>query len=368
MFRQLFAQNTPQDWLLALLAVVVVIGVLHAARKLVLHRLTDIASRSANTLDDLAVEILTATRYLLAVAIAIYVATLFLVLPPALDKFVDRAFVGLILLQVGFWATTGFDFWLRRRFSQGDEANAGSLEMTRSLLSFIGRIVLWALVLLLILDNLGLDVTALVASLGIGGIAIALAVQNVLGDLFASLSITVDKPFVINDFIIVDDVMGTVEHVGLKTTRIRSLGGEQIVVSNNDLLSSRIRNYKRMEQRRITFALGVTYDTSADQLEEISGLIRQAIQAQFDTRFDRAHFKSFGASSLDFEAVYYVLKPDFNVYMDIQQAINLFLVRAFAERGIEFAFPTQTLHVDGGLELTRPRIKQEPSQSEASAG
>jgi len=220
--------------------------------------------------------------------------------------------------------------------------------MTLSLLSFLGRVVLWALILLLMLDNLGINVTALITSLGIGGIAVALAVQNILGDLFAALSIAIDKPFVIGDFIVVGDALGTVEHVGLKTTRIRSLGGEQIVFSNNDLLTSRIRNYKRMQERRAVFTVGVTYGTPAEKLEQIAPLIREAIEAQDDVRVDRAHFKNLGAFALEFEAAYYVLKPDFSFLMDVQQAINLQLVRSFAQHGIEFAFPTQPLHINSG--------------------
>jgi small-conductance mechanosensitive channel len=181
-----------------------------------------------------------------------------------------------------------------------------------------------------------------------------LAVQNILGDLFASLSIAIDKPFVIGDFIIVGDHMGSVEHVGLKTTRVRSLSGEQIIFSNNDLLKSRVRNYKRMQERRALFAIGVTYDTPVEQLEVIPGLIEQAIKGQENARFDRAHFRGFGPSSLDFEAVYYVLKPDYGIYMDVQQAINLKLVRDLTEQKIQFAFPTQTLHISGGLQVTPP--------------
>jgi len=226
--------------------------------------------------------------------------------------------------------------------------------MTHSLLSFLGRVVLWSLVALLVLDNLGLNVTALVASLGIGGVAVALAVQNILGDLFASLSIAVDQPFVIGDSIVVDGLAGKVEHVGLKTTRIRALSGEQIVFSNNDLLKSRIHNYKRMEERRALFTLGVTYDTPHAKLARIAGWIRSAIESQEGVRFERAHFKTFGPSSLDFEAVYFVLSPDYSKFMDIQQAINLELVRVFAEQGIEFAFPTQTVYLAGQLPNPAP--------------
>jgi small-conductance mechanosensitive channel len=345
LLRQLLANNTAEHWLTALLAATAFLIVLYVLRGVVLHRLRRMAGNTVTLIDDFLVEVLSVTRFLLAGAASLYIASLFLVLPPSMEKVVDRTVIGLMLLQCGFWTTRALDFWLRHRFSQGDADEMGAREMTRSLLSFLGRMALWALAVLLILDNLGLNVTALIASLGIGGIAVALAVQNILGDLFASLSIAIDKPFVIGDFIIVDDLMGTVEHVGLKTSRIRSLGGEQIIFSNNDLLKSRIRNYKRMQERRVVFAMGVTYDTAEAQLELIPGMIRQAIEAQPAARFDRAHFKGFGAFSLDFEAVYYVREPDYNVYMDAQQAINLQLVREFAAHGIGFALPTQTLHI-----------------------
>lgn len=345
-------QNTSEHWLSALLAVATFLAVIYLLRGIVLSRLKRMASKTDTVIDDFLVEILLATRIVLATAGSLAIASQFLALPPGLEKGVDRAVVGLMMLQFGFWVSCGLEFWLKHRFSQGEAEGSGAREMTRSLLSFLGRIVLWALVALLILDNLGLNVTTLIASLGIGGIAVALAVQNILGDLFASLSIAIDKPFVIGDFIVVDDLMGTVEHVGLKTSRVRSLSGEQIIFSNNDLLKSRIRNYKRMQERRIVFSIGVTYETPATELEHIPAIIRSAIESQEKARFDRAHFKQFGAFSLDFEAVYYVREPDFAVYMDAQQAINLQLVREFDERSIEFAFPTQTLHIASAPDMT----------------
>jgi small-conductance mechanosensitive channel len=208
------------------------------------------------------------------------------------------------------------------------------------------KVVLWAAVVLIALDNLGVHITTLVAGLGVGGIAVALAVQNILGDLFSSVTIILDKPFVIGDFIIVGDFLGSVEHIGLKTTRVRSLSGEQLVFANSDLLKSRIRNFKQMTERRIVFAFGVIYQTAADKLAAIPGLVREIVEAQPQARFDRAHFKAFGGSSLDFEVVYWVTNPDYNLYMDIQQAINLGLFRRFAAEGIEFAYPTQTLYVE----------------------
>jgi small-conductance mechanosensitive channel len=186
-------------------------------------------------------------------------------------------------------------------------------------------------------------ITTLVASLGIGGIAVAMALQNILGDIFASLSILLDKPFVVGDFIIVETHMGTVEYIGLKTTRIRSLSGEQLVFSNSDLLKSRIRNYKRMAERRVVFSIGVVYQTDHDTLKKIPDLIRKIIEDQDQVRFDRSHFQGYGEFSLNFETVYYVLSPDYNRYMDVQQAINLAIFRQFETLNIGFAYPTQTV-------------------------
>jgi small-conductance mechanosensitive channel len=212
-------------------------------------------------------------------------------------------------------------------------------------LSFIGKLGLWSLVLLIALQNLGVEVTALLASLGVGGIAVALAAQNILGDLFASLSIYFDRPFVVGDFIIVDSLLGTVEKVGLKTTRIRSLHGEQLIFSNNDLLNSRIRNYKRMLERRILFSIGVVYGTAYEKLVRVPEILRDAIEREELARFDRAHFRGYGDSSLDFEIVYWVTLPDYNTYMDIQQRINFEIFRRFEEEEIAFAFPTRTVHI-----------------------
>ena len=246
--------------------------------------------------------------------------------------------------QGGLWVSTALVAWLdhRRKVTlDEDKAVAGSIGIIR----FVARLAVWAMVLLLTLDNLGVDITALVAGLGIGGIAVALALQNVLGDLLASLSIALDQPFVIGDFVIVGEHMGTVEYIGIKSTRLRSLTGEQIVISNADLLSSRLRNYGRMYERRVVFALGVTYETPRDKLLRIAPLLREIVEAQEGVRFDRAHFAKYGKYSLDFEIVYHVQSPDFGRYMDAQQAINFRIHEAFETLGVEFAYPTQTLRV-----------------------
>ena len=222
------------------------------------------------------------------------------------------------------------------------ESNAGAVTTLTSV-GFVLRMMIWVMLILIGLDNLGVNITTLIAGLGIGGIAVALALQNILGDLFASFSIVLDKPFVIGDFIIIDDCMGTIEHVGLKTTRIRSLSGEQLIFSNGDLLKSRIRNYKRMFERRVVFSLGVVYQTPYDKISQIPEMIRQAVEKNSQVRFDRAHFKAFGDYALLFEVVYWIQDPDYTIYMDIQQAINLDMFKQFSEAGIEFAYPTQTL-------------------------
>lgn len=217
--------------------------------------------------------------------------------------------------------------------------------VTTTLLAYFIRAVVWVIALLAILDNLGVNITALVTSLGIGGVAIALAVQAVLSDLFASISIGLDKPFEVGDFVVFGSVAGTIEHIGLKTTRIRSLGGEQVVCSNTELLKQTIQNYKRMEQRRVVFTLRVPYDTPVEVLAALPGDVRAQIESQAATRYDRAHIATFGDYGLEIEAVYYVMSADYNRYMDIQQAINLGILHAFAARGVMLRPQERMLHL-----------------------
>jgi small-conductance mechanosensitive channel len=242
--------------------------------------------------------------------------------------------------QLGVWIAAAIGIWIDRRRQHTlteNRAAAGSLGIIR----FIANVLIWALVLLATLDNLGINITALVAGLGIGGVAVALALQNVLGDLFASLAIALDRPFVIGDFLEIDAFLGSVENIGIKTTRLRSLDGEQIIMSNSNLLSSRVRNFGRMTERRVAFGTSVGYETPVEMLERIPALLREIVKAQKDVRFDRSHFQKHGVSSLDFETVYYVTTPDFNRYMDIQQTINLALHRKFLELSVPFASATQ---------------------------
>jgi small-conductance mechanosensitive channel len=339
-----FLGNSLRAWLLALLTTIVILAALWLTKRLLISRLAALAGRTKTDLDDLLVSVLKRTNFYLLTLLALYAGSLILRLPQTVDYWFGKVALFVVLVQVGIWGEAFITTSIQHYQEKNLEGDAGRVTTLRAA-SFLVKLVLFTIILLLALENLGIEITTLVASLGVGSIAVALAVQNILADLFASLSIALDQPFVIGDFIIVDDYMGTVENVGLKTTRIRSLSGEQLIFANNDLLNSRIRNYKRMGERRVLFSFGVTYETPYEKLEKIPGIVRQMIEAQKQTRFDRAHFSSFGDSALLFEVVYYVLSADYNQYMDIQQVINLELIQRFEGEGIEFAYPTQTLYV-----------------------
>jgi small-conductance mechanosensitive channel len=340
----LLQANSLTSWLTAAAVTLVTYLVLRIAHAIVHNRLAALAKRTPFQWDDITVAMMERTKGLFIAIVALYFGATFLTLPPRVDAIIRAVAVLALLIQSGIWISSGFGMWLASYTQRVLEADRSSAT-TMSALGFIVKVALWSLILLVALDNLGFNVRTLIAGLGVGGVAVALAVQNILGDLFASLSIVLDKPFVLGDFLIVDDHLGTVERIGLKTTRLRSLGGEQLIFSNSDLLKSRLHNYGRMYERRVVFSVGVTYQTARAKLELIPQIIREAIQAQQKTRFDRSHLKEFGDFSINFESVYYVLGPDYNLYMDVQQAINLQLHKRFEEEGIEFAYPTQTLFV-----------------------
>ena len=350
--------NSLGRWLIALALVLLVGMVVPAVRARLERRLR--TATPGHPMLGYGAEILAGTRRSILLLLALFIGARAVELPAKVDAALTTLTAVALLLQVTLWAQRVFNVWLGNYEQRARHGDGGDATIV-GLISFVGRTAIWAIALLMILDNLGFNITTLVASLGIGGVAIALAVQNVLADLFASLSIGLDKPFVVGDFIIVDDLMGTVEHVGLKTTRLRSLSGEQLVFSNGDLLKSRIRNYKRMYERRIVFTFGVVYDTPRETLARLADEVRAIIEAQPKTRFDRAHFFRFGEFSLDFEVVYFVLDPDYNLYMDIQQAINLAIMARFEALDVGFAFPTSTLRVE-----SLPTIKPARDRSAVS--
>lgn len=335
--------NPVRNWMIAIAAAVLSVVVLYAVRRIVRRHFVAVAGRTVTRADDILIEVLAGTRFLAVLAVAIFVGGHFIELHPKVERIVQHGVMVALLLQAAIWAQRAIVAWIRYSLeSRHDDASAAT---TLSVIGFIAKVALWSVALLMVLANLGFNVTGLVAGLGIGGVAVALAVQNIVGDLFASFVIAMDKPFALGDFIVVGDFKGTVDRLGIKTTRLRSVGGEEISMPNGALLNSNIRNFKRMRERRILFRFGVLYQTPPDKIERIPAMVREIVAARSDTRFERAHFLSYGESSLDFEVVYHVLSPDYNVYADAQHAINVALFRQFAEAGIEFAYPTRTIYL-----------------------
>jgi small-conductance mechanosensitive channel len=312
-------------------------------RHIVVTRWRANASKTRTKVDDFAVDLIARTRAWFLVGASIAIGTLALDLS---DQVRHQVFVMLVILgisQLGAWGSWLVRVYIEHRFGEGADTDPAK-RTGMTILQVIAQVAVWSVVGLVLLDQIGVDITALVAGLGVAGIAVGLALQNVLGDLFASISILLDKPFVVGDFIVVGEFSGTVEEIGIKTTRVRSLGGEELIFANNDLLQSRVRNYKRMQERRVVFQLGVVYQTGLAQLEAIPTMMRDIVASTENVRFDRAHFMRYGDSSLVFEVVYYVLGNDYLLYAESQQTINLAIFRQFEREGIEFAYPTQTLH------------------------
>lgn len=340
-------QNTVLAWMIALGVCAAIFGIVNLLLRFVKGRVAAFALHSDTVWDDVLVHALQKTKQTFVVLVSLYGGSTFLVLPSRVTQLFGVVVAVAVLVQLGLWLSSGLSFWLRGYTQRQLEHDRG-IATTVSAIGFMAKVVIWVLLLLVALDTAGINVTAMVAGLGIGGIAVALAAQNILGDVFASLSIVMDKPFVLGDAIRVGDMIGTVEKIGLRTTRVRSISGEGIVFPNGDLLKSRIRNFGSMAQRRVIFEIGVTYQTTREQLTRIPGIIRDAVTANTDMRFDRSHFMRYGDFALNFETVYFVLTPDYNRYMDIHQAVLLTIHEQFEAEGIEFAFPTQTLI------LTRP--------------
>lgn len=337
--------NPLDQWLVALAIGLGLVLLTILTKAILTRRFFKLDQASENNIYGLFASLVKKVSGLLIFLPAIYIGALRLKLPESLFTWLSSFAVIAVIAQISIWANLLISYGLKQyeiRLSN----TSGERITTMRTLAFVGRLILLAVSLLLVLDNIpGVKITTLVASLGIGGIAVAMAVQNILADLFASLSIVFDKPFVIGDFIIVDTHMGAVEYIGLKTTRIRSLSGEQLIFANSDLLNSRIRNFKRMAERRVMFLMGVHYDTAYELLKKIPEMIKEAVLAQGNVRFDRSHFQGYGESALNFETVYYVLAADYTIYMDIQQGINLELYRRFKEEGISFAYPTRTVYL-----------------------
>jgi len=341
--------NLVSEYLLAL--IILIIGLLFirfVLKRFIFKRLRNWIANSKIGLDSRLTKIVQNSLIPLLYLGVVYVSIRNLELHPILDQSIDA--IGLIVATIIGIRFIGnliefvlVTYWLR---GKDDETR----EQSVAILSPALRIIAWTIGIIFLLGNLGFDISALVASLGIGGIAIALAAQGVFQELFSYFAILLDRPVQIGDFIILGDLIGTVEHIGIKTTRLRSLSGEEIILSNSDLTSSRIHNYKRMQERRIVFSLGVTYETGLEQLQGMPQYIQEIIDRTENTRFDRCHFKSYGDFSLNFETVYYMMTPDYTAYMDAQQKINFEIKECFEKKGIDMAYPTQVLYITNSNE------------------
>lgn len=333
-------------WLTSILVFALAFVALFWGKRLIFLRFKALSKKTDNKVDDMLAEVLVSIKVFFMLAISLYVATYPFGLSAHTNSIIGKTVFVIVMIQIAISGNILIKFimenYVLQKMSQ-DASNAAII----SIAVFMTKLLLYIVLLLLTLNNFGIDVTALVAGLGVGGIAIALAVQSILGDLFASFTIVLDKPFLVGDFIVVGDNMGNVEKIGIKTTRVRSISGEQLIFPNGQLLQGQIKNFKRMQERRILFNLGVVYKTSMENVKKIPLILKEIIGEQEKARFERSHFKGYGEYALNFETVYWVEDPDFNVYMDIQQRINIKIYERFAKEGIEFAYPTQTIYGAG---------------------
>jgi small-conductance mechanosensitive channel len=341
---QIYFGNTILEYITAIGIFVLVIIVVKIFRIVVLKRLKKWAAKTQTTIDDFILNGIKKSIIPILYYSAIYFAARSLNLSDSARNIFDVLSIVVVTFFIVRLITSTLDYSIISYAAKQEEADQKAKQLKS--ISALARIIIWGVGLVFLLDNLGFDISAVVAGLGIGGIAVALAAQTILGDLFSYFIIFFDKPFELGDYIKVGDKNGTIEHIGIKTTRIRALNGEQLVFSNTDLTSSRLHNFKKLQKRRVVFMLGVIYETSAERLEMIPDLVKNIIAEEENSDYDRGHFKEFGDFSLNFEFVYYVLNPDYSIYMDTQHNINMKIFNKFKEEGIEFAYPTQLVYVN----------------------
>lgn len=339
-----FFGNTGYDYVVAFVIFVVLIIVLKIIKIIIVGRLRQLAKKTKTDFDDTLIEIFGKVKPPFYFFVALFFAIKSLELPSLAGTGFKVIFYIVIVWEIINGLGKLVDYFADKYLSQmeGEGKQGQNKAMVRAV-NMIVKAILWALGLTLILANLGVNVTSIIASLGIGGLAVALALQNVLRDIFSSFSIYIDKPFMVGDFIVIGDDKGTVEKIGMKTTRIRTTQGEELVISNTELTEARVRNFKKMEKRRVAFELGVTYETKQDKLKAIPDIIKEIVGAVKGAEYDRCHFKSYGDSSLNFEIVYYVNSAEYADYMNVNQVVNLKIFERFAKEKIDFAYPTRTV-------------------------
>ncbi len=324
---------SPESWIIAAAVGSASYIVLYAALRFIAGRVGALAKKTGGLPGEIVAEVLLYTNRFIIFLIAVLIGLSVIELPPNWQGWLSQGWVVVIGIQIALWLNRAINVWMRQHLARvgSDMRNRA----TTTTLVLLMRFAVWLTTGLAVLANLGVNITALVASLGIGGIAVALGLQTILSDLFASLAIALDKPFEAGDFISFGTNQGTVTRVGVKTTRIRSLSGEMVIISNTELLKQIVRNYRPMQQRRVEFAFRIASQTPVEQVAALPQVLRDIVGTISQARFERAHFKSFAGSALEYEVVYYVLEPQYAAYMDIQQHINLELMRACAARQIQ---------------------------------
>lgn len=340
--RELFG-NSIQEYLLMLGAITLGLLLVSIFKKVILKRIREAVSKSQTTIDDFIVDSLAHFVMPMVHFTIIYSGLKTLVWPVRFTNLLEVVFV-VIITYYFIRLISSIVLKMLQSYIRRQEGGEEKVKQMGGVILIINAVI-WMIGLIFMLANLGYDVTAIIAGMGIGGIAIALAAQNIIGDLFNYFVIFFDRPFEVGDFLVIGDKNGVVDNIGIKTTRIRTLSGEQLVISNSDMTSSRIHNFKKMQRRRIVFTVGVTYETPVEQVKIIPGILKEIVESESRVDFDRAHFKAFGDSSLDFEIVYIINSAEFNTYMDIQQEFNIQIYEKFAEMGVSIAFPTRTLYL-----------------------
>jgi small-conductance mechanosensitive channel len=356
--RQEYWNNPAQDYLIAVAVIVLGVVVLQVIRSVVLTRFRDFAWNSETDVDDFVFTIIHKSILPLCYMLLIWAALRTLTLSAGFAAALHVAVIVVCVFFIVRFLVAGIEYaltlYLRKK---GREQTGNALRG----LMIIVRLLLFTFGIIFLLDNLGYNVATVLTGLGIGGIAIALAAQTILGDVFAYFAILFDKPFEVGDFLVVEGQQGTISHIGIKTTRFESLSGEQLAYSNKKLTETWIHNYSRMQKRRAVFGFNLPYDTPVNKLETIPGEVKKIITSQANISIDRVHFVAFQESYLYFEAVYYFLTPDYGAYMDTQQAINLAIMRRFEEIGVSFAFPSTTISFRRPANMAGDGLDRQPA-------
>lgn len=348
------------DWVGALLLACFSFLIMFGVLKLTVSRLNTHAQQKQARIAQTVAEVLAATNWFLIGLASIMIGANLLSLNGRWNAAMAHLWFIMLALQTGLWLHRMASIWKRDHLLE----RRGTNLVIATLLTSLMHVGVWAIVLLAILENAGVNITTLVASLGVGGVAIALALQTILGDLFAAISIAVDKPFEVGDSITAGDVSGTVERIGMKSTHIRSISGEQLVCSNTNLLKATIQNFKRMSERRIAFRLNLSYRTPMDVVEKIPAMVKQIIEKCESVRFGRAHFIKIGAAALEFEVVYTLLDTDYDLYMNTQQSINLNIMKRLNSIGADIALPDGNRATNSVVAIAREQtlIDDEPKR------